>query len=355
MDTNSENQDILRVAIVTVLSAISFGVNQIFLSSTIPNQDLGTSALSVFSKIFINSVLILFLLYLLVLGLSRTYGSRWSGYAKEIHPFLYKLGILITTTLLFMTVMLLIGVELLKTFNNEYIFYVIVIVALLISFCFTLEGLKHGTRKKGHIQISKSDKHLILAVIAIFLTIAVFAFGTNNNLRLAEQSLNHTFWVTTPVSLLVNDTFDESENRWTINVTNGHPFRDTGSIYLYRLEKNSHRPHLINLAGLSSGESVIFSPVVKSDVVYIDFNRTELPYGFGARIPVGEAYYANEYFSISFKLTCDNCPAHGIIRRLPDFGVIQPILTYSSNVGVTNVSLPYYEWMDYDPEIILSE
>ncbi len=53
-----------------------------------------------------------------------------------------------------------------------------------------------------------------------------------------------------------------------------------------------------------------------------------------------------KHTSISFKITCDNCPSHGVIRRIPDFNSVSFTFGINQN-GITGASTPVFEWVDY--------
>lgn len=176
----------------------------------------------------------------------------------------------------------------------------------------------------------------------------------NETIRLSEESLNYTFWSTKPVTLKVIHFPDEESGRWYINVTNTHPLRSTGSIYLYQLEKSGYKPQMLIEDELKPGETQNFTldfKVEKKNVTYIQ-ERTY--YGYSLIPPFVKTYYINNHISLTFKITCDNCPPHGVIRRLPNFGSVDFRMIRTKG-GITSVSIPVYSWTDYQLDDILKE
>lgn len=174
----------------------------------------------------------------------------------------------------------------------------------------------------------------------------------NDTIKLSESSLNKTFLMTTPVILQVNDTVNETEGRWYINVTNTHPLKETGAIYLYRLEKNPLKPHMSSKKGLKPGESKIYNLSFDFKEESIDFSQEELPYALCGTVPYSKLYFIFEHISITFKITCDNCPSQGIIRRLPEFGAVH-FSVVLTNENISKIEVPTYEWVDYNLEDVL--
>ena len=193
---------------------------------------------------------------------------------------------------------------------------------------------------------------ILFFVISTILAHVYFTSSIKKSIELSEESLNDTFWLTSPVTLLINDTLDKKEGRWNFNVTNTHPLRGTGTIYLYRLEINPDKPHMANHTGLKPGESRVFSLTFKSNEENVTFKQSKNRYGGCDFVPPSVAtYFVNDHVSISAKITCDNCPSQGIIRRLPDFEIVDFTFTLKNNC-VVNTSISTYNWTDFKLEDI---
>lgn len=197
---------------------------------------------------------------------------------------------------------------------------------------------------------------ILFFIISTILAHIYFTSSVTKSIELSEESLNDainaTFWLTSPVTLLINDTVDEKEGRWNFNVTNTHPLKGTGTIYLYRLEINPDKPHMANHTGLRPGESRVFSLTFKSKKENVTFSQSKNRYGGCDFVPPSVAtYFVNDHVSISAKITCDNCPSQGIIRRLPDFEVVDFTFTLRNNC-IINTSIPTYNWTDFKLEDI---
>lgn len=142
---------------------------------------------------------------------------------------------------------------------------------------------------------------------------------------LAHHSLEQTYLTTSYVFLEVNDSIDKTKDVWYINITNAHPLKPTGEIYIYRLEKDVLTPHDIFKKGLNPGES----------------------YTFGLLINITEKKYFNETSTITAKILCDNCPSQGIIRQIREPHKYSFITTIS-NEGFSDISYESYSWRDFN-------
>lgn len=195
-----------------------------------------------------------------------------------------------------------------------------------------------------------------LAVIGVFFGVVGivsgyfwYNSGVETSIRLSEQSLNDTFWLTSPVNLQVNQSSNDSAGRLEIDVKNIHPTRGTGRIYLYKIEINPDKPEMINVSGLAPGESMHFSLTYVETDANVSFGSQKTPYGgFGASIPADKMYYITAHNSITYRITCDNCPSQGYMGRLPEFSAIRAQLSVNySNRSIVAVSMPTYRWVDY--------
>lgn len=234
----------------------------------------------------------------------------------------------------------------------------------------SLYEINHKELKK---ELKKSEKKSIVSAIIIasitmligFLISYFFFLGGvrtsielseksfENSLKLTEESINQTFIMTSPVILQAKDTINKSEGRWYINITNTHPTKETGKVYLYKLEINPDKPSMALDHYLKPGESDVFSLTIKSKEKNISFNKNLESFGFSGTLPASKVYYVNEHVSLSVKITCDNCPSQGIILRVPDFNAI-PMQMGITNKGIQRISIDTYEWLDYKLEDIIS-
>jgi len=235
----------------------------------------------------------------------------------------------------------------------------------------TIYELKHDEIKEI---ITKSEKKsivnsiviaIITMLIGFFIAYIFFLGGVKSSielseksfadsLELTERSLNETFLMTSPVILQANSTVNEAEGRWYINITNTHPNKETGKVYLYKLEINPNKPSMALDHSLKPGESDLFSLTIKSEERNISFSQNLEPFGFSWTLPASKVYYVNEHVSISVKVSCDNCPSQGIILRVPDFNAI-PMQMGVTNKGVQSISINTYEWLDYKLEDVIIE
>lgn len=353
-----EGKDTIRVAIVALLIALNFGILN-YVGDKKFNTINFESILKVSAGVFVGLTLLIFLLYIIALGISKSYKT---SKIKEAHPFLYDLGLALTALIVFMTVVVSIGIKISPYLNNNIIFiyfYFGVGVAgggKIFTKLFEkhLNQIISITRKK--IKLNKTDKRfyigLILTILSIALAFYLSTESTKTAIELAEKSINKTVLMASPVILQVNDTINESEGRWYISINNTHPIKETGRVYLYKLELNPDKPSMALDHNLKPGESDIFSLTIKSEERDIHFDENLEPFGSAWNIPAAKAYYVNEHVSISVKITCDNCPAQGIILRIPDFNQI-PMQVSMSRKGMHSISINTYNWLDYKLEDII--
>ena len=225
------------------------------------------------------------------------------------------------------------------------------------------EEFKKSEKKSIRNTIIISSLSLL---IGFFISYTLFLSGVNNSielseksftdsLKLTEESLNETFWMTSPVILQENSTINETEGRWYINITNVHPIKETGKVYLYKLEINPNKPSMALDNSLKPGESKQFSLTIKTKEENISFKQNIEPFGFSWTVPISKVYYINDHISISVRISCDACSPQGIILRVPDFSAIQ-IKNIMINKSINSMSINTYEWLDYElKDIILEE
>ena len=212
--------------------------------------------------------------------------------------------------------------------------------------------------KKQHWygNIERNDVSLLLVntLLAILISVVVFHYGVGESIKLSEksltesiklseQALNRTYWMTAPVTLIVVHDYNESTGRLKIYAKNTHPLRETGRIYLYKLEANPSKPEQVNETGLKPGETQLLFDL-SFEVQYVCINK-ETPFGKRIDVQAGKMYYiiSNET-SISYKITCDNCPSQGYIARIPDFQEISVRPEIDPKNRTTKISMPVFRW-----------
>ena len=125
-----EDRELIRISIITVLTAINIGVIQTYKDAF--DKINALVAIKVNALVFMYISLMPFLLYLVILGLNKMH------YVKKEHEsynFFYDLGILLTAIILLWTIILTFGLS--KFSDNKFWFeiyyYVSAIVFLLIT------------------------------------------------------------------------------------------------------------------------------------------------------------------------------------------------------------------------------
>ena len=191
------------------------------------------------------------------------------------------------------------------------------------------------------------QRDIKILLIGIFVSFMLFYLQIDQSLKSSEKSFNYTLLSAMPVDLDVKHsyTINGSEGWLYINITNTHPFKRTGEVYLYKLEIDPDKPEMLNETGVGPSESKSYKLAFKSNKINISFESEE-PYT--VRIPSSKSQYAAKHASITYKITCDACPPQGIIRRIPSFR--STIYYFDLDVlnGMTNkVSMLIFEWVDY--------
>jgi len=242
-----------------------------------------------------------------------------------------------------------------------YFLIIFILGALLVRFVLPLCGFDSET---GRIKEKKnkrgSFKGILITILVTFLiSFLFFWLSAQYSLNLSKESMEKTRWLTTPIILELKDRVEQENNssewRWYINITNTHPYRNTGTIYLYRLEINPSKPHMIIEEGVAPGESRNFSLVFKTKEEPIEFKLMKNLLGYGATIPV-EAYFVYDHISITARITCDSCSPQGFFRRLPKTGSLPfttKIVNIKGSIIPTDVYIDSFEWVDYELEDIM--
>jgi hypothetical protein len=343
-----ENEEGLKIAIVALLVAMNFGILHYFGGQQFETMTL-VVVLSVISKVFVKLNLLIFLLYVISLGLSRI---KKLNFLEKAHKELYAAGMFLMTLIVFATLGIWASIKVLIYLGNIWFYTCIILLFILVSalsiklFGSLIEkAFPQGFHK---IKLSKEDKrHYVTLTVGIASIIVAFL--------LSAHSTNLTILQSSPVILSAESILYEDSGRWTINITNTHPIRETGTVYLYRLEKNTDKPHMSLDPGLKAGESRLFNLSVEVMEQEVPFDKTKIKFqegesalhiqGYGFHMSYAEMYYTTEKLSLGVKITCDTCPSQGIIQRLPDFGKIPSSFSLSSK-GVSNISIPRYEWTE---------
>lgn len=117
-NNNLEGKDTLRVAIVTLLVALNFGILNYFGDAKFSSIDFGLT-LKVIANVFVNFNLLVFLFYVLLLGVSKAYRKPKM---KEFHTFLYDLGMALTMVIVTISIIFIIGFKISPYLNNNVIF-----------------------------------------------------------------------------------------------------------------------------------------------------------------------------------------------------------------------------------------
>ncbi|MEK6963831.1 MAG: hypothetical protein AABX70_05360 [Nanoarchaeota archaeon] len=181
-------------------------------------------------------------------------------------------------------------------------------------------------------------KPLAWNVFFFVLTIISFAFSW------------YSIVSSNPVFLEIDQRYDVDAGRLYVSVTNTHFLKRTGAISLYKLEINPNKPEQIYEEGIGPGETKNYSLTFK--VKHAKINKSpEMDKQNDQFTLPAEAYYVYAHTSISYKITCDNCPSNGFIRRIP------PTQSMEFNIPLNpqkkpEILLPVYEWVDYKLEDI---
>ncbi len=195
--------------------------------------------------------------------------------------------------------------------------------------------------------LSKEDKlfrmnlviTLALFLLSTLLTVALFLISTNQAVNLA-----------TLVSLRVNDSsiVVNGNGTWYVNVTNIHPTKETGRIYIYMLENDQNKP-AFSLSSIKPGESILVKLNFIERSLPYPFDKVLLSNGYGVGFHTQQAQYIETYFSsITTKINCENCPSDGVLIRLPSFSDKFDLSGVSNGYEVTNITLPVYNWINYN-------
>ena len=179
----------------------------------------------------------------------------------------------------------------------------------------------------------------------------LFNIGINNSIELYKKQLNETYWSAKPVTLELdhelknypNHPANSSLRSLQITVKNTHPSKETGELYIYRLEKDKGVP-FDNESSLGPNESRhSFILEVKKGEVKIKPSTASTHVEYACM---------HKPFRISYKISCDNCPPEGFTRTFPP-NEKECVKKYKDTYYSDQPLIDTYEWVDHKPEEVL--
>ena len=169
-------------------------------------------------------------------------------------------------------------------------------------------------------------------------------------------SIWFAYYLSSPINLQVWHNVSASGDRLEIYAKNNDWLRSTGTINLYRIEQSDSKPH-IQLTGKDvlklRQEKLLanLSIVSGEETIKVPHSNTAGLYGtYGP--PASKLYFVTEHTSISYKITCDACPAQGIVRRIPTPGEINLHMDLQHGQPIV-WKIPTYAWLDYNLSAIM--
>jgi len=152
--------------------------------------------------------------------------------------------------------------------------------------------------------------------------------------------------------LNVTHQIDEENGFLKITIENTASRKETGTINFYRLEVSDSKPHK-QFGSLRQGENRSFWVPINVDEKNYNVSVLESEYPTLTAFEVPRILYMmTDNTSISYKITCDNCYAQGIVKRIPDWKTIEMGVAISrtgSNYTASGI-LPIYSWTTYTPD-----
>jgi len=190
----------------------------------------------------------------------------------------------------------------------------------------------------------KENLNLIIGVV----TVLCFLF--------AIWQLHLAFYQIEYPNLNVTHQIDEENGILKITIENTASKKETGTINFYRIEVSDSKPHK-QLESLRPGDNRSFWVPINVDEKYYNVSVLESEYPTLTAFEVPgitqhKLYLMTDNTSISYKITCDNCYAQGIVKRIPDWKTIETGFAISrtgSNYTASGI-LPIYSWTTYTPE-----
>ncbi len=126
-DSINSKEDTNRIALVTVLMALQFGMLEYYDAFKSNQFHLSDLILSVFSKSS-KGIILIFLIYLSLLGIGYSYNRLkiWN-----VVDFFYDFGMAINVLTIFTTIFFVLFLKVAEFFNNLWIFYIGVILTMM--------------------------------------------------------------------------------------------------------------------------------------------------------------------------------------------------------------------------------
>ena len=196
-------------------------------------------------------------------------------------------------------------------------------------------------RKLKHIEQPIKKESISLTIIGLIITSVAFGFGAYAVLYQSEPAkLSEVHEV-----VMVNET----NGRLIINVTNRAMFKETGRVFLYKIEANPFKPNM-NISSIQSGQTRQFELEINVNKQEITIPQTSAEY----KIPFYKLYfvYENEA-SITYRITCDNCYSEGLLGRVPE-GQSVPIQLELKN-GTLEGFINVYSWVEFNLQDVLKK
>lgn len=177
---------------------------------------------------------------------------------------------------------------------------------------------------------------LIISILAIFIAV----------------------YLSQPVNLKVWHKIDEENGKLLIYGKNNDFLRSTGTISIYRIEANPNKPH-IQLNSLKPREERLLTGLninieevnISTDMPGISKSGKFINCSASSEL-IYHLYFITEQTSISYKISCDNCPSQGIIKRIPDFSNAELFLSPNLSTRQCTWSIPIYSWKNFSVESI---
>lgn len=379
MEKKQNISEAIRIAIVGALLTIQFGVLQLYPEGT-KFEKLGLQVISkLFAEVALDVAVILTLIFLCVIALKNKVKLF-----SDLSNFIFNLLVSLNLAIMLQVIMIVLALKISMFFNAVWIFIVLFCLAILLStnviilsldrdvsaFTNWILGLKPLVWVKTKLAVfspeslesermTKRLKQYFVFFLPIFLSLAIaqfyFVAGVQNDVQSARQELNSTFWLTAPVVLSINQTYDEGTNILNITYENTHPLKDTGEIQFYRLNIDPFKPLEVE-PSLGPGETSSIALPVHSACI-----DTAKSLGLYNSVTVNSDAYAKSYYATNaetttYKITCDNCASQGFVRRYPKYREVKYATTVRNINGSLDMSICtlLFYWEDYSKEDLLA-
>ncbi len=168
---------------------------------------------------------------------------------------------------------------------------------------------------------------------------------------LAIFSIWYSYYLSENAELEVWHELNKSKGRLTVWVKNKAIFRETGTVNFYRLEISDSKPHLqINSIKPNETTKVELEVNITERNISLQKRNVTYPKLAGFTLPYYKLYFATEKdASISYRINCDNCKSQGIIRRIPEYDIVEGwvSLMIINETFVAQGSIPIYRWVEF--------